>query len=225
LQPGDHFQIVFVTSGTRDAVSSNIADYNAFVAAEAAPITATLTGLGYTGISWTAIATTSTTNARDNAPQLSTVYDTRGHKVADSAPNHGLYSGLQMQLYNPPAYDQHGNFSLDTLDVYVWTGSGADGTNTPGNLPLGSGLTPRGGISVFADLRYLDDFSAAESDLFALYGLSGELTVPGEVVPEPSSILLLGIGVVGALGYWRLSHRTPRSEPPAPRHVGGDDLR
>ena len=32
LNPGDQYRLVFVTSGTRDATSTNIADYNTFVA-------------------------------------------------------------------------------------------------------------------------------------------------------------------------------------------------
>ena len=36
LRPGDTSRLIFVTDATRDATSSNIADYNAFVAAEVA---------------------------------------------------------------------------------------------------------------------------------------------------------------------------------------------
>ena len=36
LVPGSQYQLIFVTADTRDATSSNIADYNAFVSAEAA---------------------------------------------------------------------------------------------------------------------------------------------------------------------------------------------
>ena len=35
LNPGDPFRFVFVTAGTRDATSSNIADYDNFVNVEA----------------------------------------------------------------------------------------------------------------------------------------------------------------------------------------------
>jgi hypothetical protein len=43
--------------------------------------------------------------------------------------------------------------------------------------------------------------------LLRLYGLSGELTVPVATVPEPHSILVLGVAV-GALGYWGRCQRT-----------------
>jgi hypothetical protein len=39
LMPGDHFRFVFVTDGTRDVTSSNIADYNNFVNSQAAGAT------------------------------------------------------------------------------------------------------------------------------------------------------------------------------------------
>jgi hypothetical protein len=35
LKPGDQFRFVFVTNGIRDAISTNIADYDSFVNAEA----------------------------------------------------------------------------------------------------------------------------------------------------------------------------------------------
>ena len=72
LQPGDQFQIVFVTSDAIQGTSSDISTYNAFVTSEASPITNYLTSLGYTGITWSAIASTETANAIDNAPNSQT---------------------------------------------------------------------------------------------------------------------------------------------------------
>jgi hypothetical protein len=62
LNPGDQYRLAFVTSTTRDASSSNIADYNAFVtaAANSDPLVAALN----TG--WRAIASTPSTAAEDN---------------------------------------------------------------------------------------------------------------------------------------------------------------
>ncbi len=62
LNPGDQYRIAFVTSTIRDATSSNIADYNAFVTAAANKVSE-LAGLG-TG--WTAIGSTASIDARDN---------------------------------------------------------------------------------------------------------------------------------------------------------------
>ncbi len=61
LLPGDTFRIVFVTDGTTTAGSSDISTYNQFVTTQAG-------GATYDGVtvSWTAIASTASTNAIDN---------------------------------------------------------------------------------------------------------------------------------------------------------------
>jgi len=63
LNPGATYRIIFVTSTMRDGSSGNIADYNSFVT-DAANLDAGLAGLGTT---WTALASTATVNALDNA--------------------------------------------------------------------------------------------------------------------------------------------------------------
>ena len=60
LAPGAQYRLAFVTFGTRDATSSDIDVYNTFV--NDAAVAAGLGGLG----PWTAIASISTVDARDN---------------------------------------------------------------------------------------------------------------------------------------------------------------
>jgi hypothetical protein len=62
LSPGDQYHLIFLTSGTRDATSSNIADYDAFVTDQAnlSPVLAAL------GTTWRALGSTGTANAIDN---------------------------------------------------------------------------------------------------------------------------------------------------------------
>ena len=62
LNPGDQYRLVFLTSTTRDATSTDIADYNAFVTA-AANTQQALVDLATT---WTAIASTDAVDALDN---------------------------------------------------------------------------------------------------------------------------------------------------------------
>ena len=62
LNNGDQYRLIFVTSTTRDATSTNIADYNNFVAGVAATVPA-LVGLGTT---WTAVVSTPTVAAVTN---------------------------------------------------------------------------------------------------------------------------------------------------------------
>ena len=56
------YHLVLVTEGTRDATSSDIADYNAFVQAEAERDGAVTQNFG---IDWFVIASTATVHARD----------------------------------------------------------------------------------------------------------------------------------------------------------------
>ena len=63
LNPGDKYHLAFVTSTTRDATSSDIADYNFFVQG-----VANAAGIGSgEGVDWFAIGSTATVDARDNA--------------------------------------------------------------------------------------------------------------------------------------------------------------
>ena len=96
LNPGDTYRIIFVTSTSRDATSTNIADYNASVTT-AANLDAGLAGLGTT---WTALASTAAENVKANAG-LSTLdtttpfYNTAGNLIATgvTVPTTGLYGG------------------------------------------------------------------------------------------------------------------------------------
>ena len=72
LSPGDRYHLAFLTAGSTDATSSNIADYNAFVQGEAAQ-NPSLTGTD-DGVSWYAIGSTPSVHARDNALVAAPVY-------------------------------------------------------------------------------------------------------------------------------------------------------
>lgn len=60
LPPGQQYRLAFVTAGIRDATSTNIADYDAFVQAEAN------TEAALSSISWQVIGSTATVSARDH---------------------------------------------------------------------------------------------------------------------------------------------------------------
>ncbi|MCC6539592.1 MAG: hypothetical protein IT162_18720 [Bryobacterales bacterium] len=83
LRPGDTYRLIFVTDATRDATSGNIADYNAFVAAEAAGSPA----LAALRTSWRALAATEFSSVFDNtgldrADTTTRFYNTRGELIA-----------------------------------------------------------------------------------------------------------------------------------------------
>ena len=118
LPEGTQYRLVFVTSGTRDAISLNINDYNSFVQAQA-NLSPELAAFNTT---WTAIGSTLTIDARDNTstnPNAAVgvvFYNLNGLKLADN--NADFWDGL---LFASITWDQFGGFhgSADS----VWTGT------------------------------------------------------------------------------------------------------
>ncbi len=185
LPPGSEYQLIFVTSGGRDALSGNIADYNAFVTAQAA-----LNPDLPAGVTWSAVGSTALVAARDNAPSQVGVpiYNTAGQLLTSGTSD--LYH--TWPLLAAPCYDQNGVFE----STGVWTGSMDDGApfNPLGTISGGTGVG--GGESVglgFSNYpaSWLEGTVAAPTNQFNLYALSSTITVP---VPEPSTLALFGTG-------------------------------
>jgi len=190
LNPGDQYRLAFVTSTERDATSSNIADYNAFVSA-AANSQAALAALGTT---WMAIASTSSVDARDNTGTnpISTGFpifllDPASTKIADN--NADLWD---INLDAPLNVDESGTFLPETA---VWTGSGSSGL---GSDVLGGFDNPIYGITSSNNSRWVNDGGFPVEDRAALYAISGILTVAEVVtVSEPGALGVLALGIVG----------------------------
>jgi hypothetical protein len=182
LPPGSEYQLLFVTSGMRDATSANIADYNAFVTAQAA-INPSLPS----GITWTAVASTALVAARDNAPNPKgiPVYNTAGTLLCSSTSS--LYSGFP--LLAAPEYDENGMLRAAS----VWTGTSPIGTiDDPLGGPTG---TASAGFGLSFDTGYwLGRTVSDPTPQLNHYALSSPITVP---VPEPSTWALLGMGILG----------------------------
>ena len=126
LQPsaitaGGKFRLMFKSSNTRDATSSNIADYNSFVQARAAA--------GHTAIrpysaGFQALGSTASTDARDNTCTTGTsvpIYWLNGVNVADDYPD--FYDGGWDDETHPK--NEHGSGASVGR---FWTGSNANGT-------------------------------------------------------------------------------------------------
>ncbi len=197
LAPGSQYQLVFVTVGTHDAVSSNIADYNAFVAAQAAlnPLLPSAT--------WHAVASTDAINAVANAPSSGlSVYNTHGVLVSTA-----LSRFYFSEHFSPILYDQFG--AASSLRS-AWTGSTPEGIEYHSGSVGGLG-NMTGGLSVDGDpsqarFYWADGTADGLPALFGFYALSTPITVP---VPEPATITLLGSAflLLGGMRFLRWRRR------------------
>jgi hypothetical protein len=193
LPPGSEYQLIFLTSGGRDATSRNIADYNAFVTAQAE-----LNPSFPDGVTWSAVASTAAVAARDNAanPPNVPVFNTAGMLLCSGTSS--LYNSVLLLAL--PDYDENGALN----PAAAWTGTQRDGTIGGG---LGSGNDVTGTVVGFPDSlsEWLSGSVAAPDSDLSLYGLSSPITVPA---PEPSTLALLVSGLVAlaAILFGRFSN-------------------
>jgi hypothetical protein len=186
--------VAFVTSGTRDATSTDIQDYHDFVASQAAgePILAAL------GTTWKAIAATGgAPSARTNSGTTGVglpIYLLDGSSSPLVNDSDDLWDGTIDKDFS---VDQHG--FLDSITRFVWTGSDPLGAWTFFNPVLGLN---RMGQTTVTDSRWISVPGVISTELRGLYAVSGPLTA----VPEPSAILCLGLVGLGLAGRRRLKN-------------------
>ena len=193
LGPGDSYRLVFVTSAIRDATSTVIGDYDAFVAIAAAA------NANLPATSWRAIASTDSVGAVDHLvdsaggwdPTSAPIYRLDGLRVADGFGD--LWDGSIQTAISVTEHAVAGEGWI------VWTGTNTNGT---ANHTLGGNLNPDTGWSTHVDSRWTQDTRRGQSVENHFYAISGLLTV-GEFspVPEPSTIILLAVGLFGIGGY------------------------
>jgi len=192
LTPGSQYRLVFVTSGTRDATSTNIADYNQFVKSAAQASTnlntaLTTAGLTPSAINWTAIGSTATVNARVNTATQTTdpsvpIYRVDGAQFETG--NVNLWDSTKVRL-SSLNITELGN---STTNFFVYTGTNSNGTTSSNEL--GDSIRTSFGRSNNSNNKWVNDGSFPNSNNFSFYGISSIVTVPtATATPEPSSLL------------------------------------
>ena len=185
LGAGEKYHLVFVTSTTTTAESSDIDFYNGFVNALAVNA-----GLGE--VDWFVMGSTATVDARDNALVSAPVYMFDGTRIADGFDD--LWDGTLLAAINRSELN-------DVLaDVSVWTGSGSDGFEREA---FGEGATVAFGNTNRTNGQWMRNGFIVRNNELPLYALSAELTA----VPEPSSIALVVIAAIG-IGFRRPRRNT-----------------
>jgi hypothetical protein len=192
LQAGDRFHLLFVTRDGRNANSTDIADFNAFVnsAADSAGI-----GPATGSVDWFAVASTPAIHARDNAFVQAPVYNMQGELLASSFAD--MWDGA---LAAAVKFDEHATAIIPFH--HVWTGSRKDGTAFP-MRELGRIPTAEIGDLKLSNGNWLETSNAALLVEFHLYALSEPLVV----VPEPAALAMIGCAIFGLVARRRPRRR------------------
>jgi hypothetical protein len=200
VAPGETFRWVFVTSGARNAASSNISVYNDFVNAAADAAGTTITGVvgksSIADIGWKAIGSTATVDAIDNiGPSPAGIYTPLGTLVANGTTD--MFDG---SLSAPISITETGaGFS-----TWVHTGTQADGTADPAGVTLGSYAVTAGHSFYYQNYQWIDKGNALTLDHYPFYAISEELTV----VPVPGALILAVTGLLSStLGLKRMRRK------------------
>jgi len=200
LNVGDTYHLVFVTSGTRQATTSDITNYNSFVDnAIGALDDASIHG----DIVWKCIGSVAGTDARDNigyASSTAPVYLLNGTRAANNSTE--FWDADTTNLNAPINVSE----TLGTVADEVWTGSSSDGSAS-GN-PLGSGSVTTGSSSGITG-AWMSSWVRASNSTYHVYGFSEELTA---AVPEPGTLLLAALSL--AAGGTTLRCRRRRTRKP-----------
>lgn len=197
LEPGDQYRIIFVTSETRDATSTEIQEYNDFVqaVADSAPV------VGSWDVEWKAVVSTETISAREN------VTDTLGIPIfrIDGTPyapeelffgQNGRVEFTELGTTLP----QNTDFE-DVRGAAVWTGGEGEFVPTIGfmgddRVTIGGSM---GGGVVAYGLSGAD-FKQNEHHLYAV----SEILI---AVPEPTASHCLFVIVVAIMHCVRSRRR------------------
>lgn len=168
LSPGESYRLAFLTSGTRNAESTDIADYNAFASAAANAIPE----LQALETSWFAIASTETVDARDNT---------------GTAPPGDVPVFLLNDTMLAASYDDLWDWSIAVPfdytelcasaegSVNIWTGTGGFGT---ADQALGVDSPTIGSRALTESAQWVRNGATVSSANHSFYVISDLIEVP-----------------------------------------------
>jgi len=197
LSDGDTFHLAFVSSDMHKAGSQDITTYNDVL--QNLANNSSIGGMG--DLSWKMLGSTTAVDARDNAPVSGPVYLTDGSKVADDAAD--FWDGSHAVVMNK---NENGATFSEGWS-WTFTGSNSDGTAASGTA-LGNQTHPT--TVGYADQKaanWMFGHSPGHDNMARYYALSELITVGANPIPEPGTMGLLMLGLVGLLCR-RGSHRS-----------------
>ena len=195
--PGSQFYLIFTTSSSYDAASTNMSTYDNTVNAEAQS-GSSLPGVG--SLTWKALGATSAVDQCKPFIDLTKpVYTVT--KVLVSSTATAMFLGGGTSLSNAPGVGPNGT----TVNQNgAWTGCNTAGSPDTGN-ELGT-ATPRRGAPLQTNFFWISIGSSGSVNQFKLYAVSPLLTAPS---PAPSAVptlsewaqLMLALMVMSALAW------------------------
>jgi len=178
--PSDPYHLIYVTSALTDATSTDISYYNGFV-----QLDADNAGIGTSvGVTWNALGSTATDDAKDNAVITGPVFGISGSTyVAQDAADMWDYEFPTSKLI----------LQLDGTPKNVHTGTTVGGV-AHSTLPLGNAGNVELEWSAWQSWAGANKSWAATTEA-EMCAISEELNI----VPEPATMCLLGLGGLALL--------------------------
>ncbi len=169
LNPGDRFRLLFKTSTTRFADSTNIADYNTHVQ-NAANLSRSHSAIKSYASTFKVLGCTASTDAHTNTGTAKSggvpIYWLNGNKLADNYAD--FYDGSWDDRVLANTRDESG--AQPAQATWPWTGCEQDGDSHSDSL--GSSGNVRRGASHDGSNNPISHQSAARNTLFPLYAMS-----------------------------------------------------